>query len=135
MPVAVAHVFLVQTVSALASHTTMVGGFTLQLYGSALVSQYSVPLQKLPSSWLAQSAVTLQPHWLAPLTHTPALQTSPTVQPLPSSQLVVLLVCVQPAVALHASLVQRLLSSQFGAGHLALLAGGLDGWRGFLDRL
>ena len=67
-------------------------------------------MQKLPSSWPAQSAVTLQPHWFAPLTHAPALQTSPTVQPLPSSQLVLLLVCVQPETVLQPSVVHGLLS-------------------------
>ena len=94
------------------SHVTIVAGLTLQLYGKALVSQMSVPLQKLPSSCAAQSAFCVQPQEFAPLVQTPAAQTSPTVQPLPSSQVLVLLTCVQPVSGLHASLVQILPSSQ-----------------------
>ena len=53
--------------------------------------------------------------WPGPEAHAPPLQTSGVVQSLPSEQGCVLLVCVQPVMALQASLVQRLLSSQLGA--------------------
>ena len=102
----------VQMPLPLVSHVTIVAGLTLQLYGSADVSQNSVPLQKLPSSWAAQSLFCVQPQEFAPLVQTPAAQTSPTVQPLPSLHAFVLLTCVQPLAGLHASLVQGLPSSQ-----------------------
>lgn len=76
------------------------------------MSQKSVPLQRLPSSCAAHSLFCVQPHEFAPLVHTPAAQTSPTVQPLPSSQVLVLFTCVQPLSGLHASLVQIFPSSQ-----------------------
>ena len=94
------------------SHVTIVAALTLQLYGSADVSQTSVPLHRLPSSCAAQSEFCVQPHEFAPLVQTPAAQTSPTVQPLPSSHVLVLLTCVQPLSGLQASLVQILPSSQ-----------------------
>ncbi len=55
------------------------------------MSQNNVPLQTLPSSWPTQSLSAPQPQVLVPLEHLPAAQVSPTVQPLPSSQLAVLL--------------------------------------------
>ncbi len=104
--------FLLHTVSALASQLTTVLGLTLQLYGRLLLSQNSVPLHKLPSSWLAQSLSWLQPQVLVPDLHTPPAQASPVVQPLPSSQGAVLPVWVQPALGSQASVVQGLLSVQ-----------------------
>src|SRR5213083_830087 len=50
-----------------------------------------------------------------PPTHVPPLQVSPVVQGLPSSQGLVLLVCVQPVAGLQPSVVQTLPSSQLGA--------------------
>src|SRR5438552_7737985 len=50
-----------------------------------------------------------------PPTHVPPLQASPVVQGLPSSQGLVLLVCVQPVAGLQPSVVQTLPSSQLGA--------------------
>ena len=122
MPVPVAHVFLVQTVSALASQVTIVAGLTLQLYGSADLSQNSVPSQKLPFSWLAQSAVTAQPQVLAPLLHAPALHASPTVQGLPSSHVTALLVCAQPVAGTQLSVVHGLPSSHSTAALMAVPA-------------
>lgn len=90
-PVAGAQVFLVQMPSPLGSQVTMLAGLTLHLYGNALLSQISVPLQKLPSSWLAQSLSIAQPQVFAPLAHLPNEQASPTVQPLPSSHTALLL--------------------------------------------
>jgi len=52
----------------------------------------------------------------APETQAPLLHTSPTVQALPSVHTLPLLVCVHPVVALQASLVQALPSSQLSAG-------------------
>src|SRR5438128_12077597 len=59
----------------------------------------------LPSSQLVAAAPT----------HPPPLQVSPLVQALPSSQGLVLLVCVQPVAGLQPSVVQTLPSSQLGA--------------------
>ena len=101
-----------QTPLPAVSQVTTVPALTLHLYGSALVSQNSVPLHKLPSSWLAQSAFTVQPQEFAPLVQVPPEHTSPTVQPFPSSQALVLLTWVQPLSALQASLVHGLPSSQ-----------------------
>lgn len=111
MPVPVAHVFLVQTVSALASHVTIVAGLTLQLYGNAALSQNRVPSQKLPFSWPAQSALVAQPHVLVPLLQVPVAQTSPLVQGLPSSQLTALLACAHPVAGTQLSVVHGLPSS------------------------
>ena len=112
MPVAGAQVLTVQMPLPAVSHVTIVAALTLQLYGSADVSHSSVPLHRLSSSCAAQSLFCVQPQELAPLVHAPAAQTSPTVQPLPSSQALVLLTCVQPLSGLQASLVQTLPSSQ-----------------------
>ena len=65
------------------AHVTTVAGFTLHF--AAFTSQYSVPLQKSPSSVAAQSASLVQLHVLVP----PGLQVppphkSPFVQPFPS---------------------------------------------------
>ena len=104
-------VFLVQKPSPAASHVTMVAGLTWHLNGCADLSQISVPLHRLPSSWPAQSLVCWQAQVLLPPTHEPPLQESPAVQPLPSSQLAVLLVKTQPDVLLQLSLVHALPSS------------------------
>ena len=77
-------------------------------------------MQKLPSSWLAQSAVVLQPQLLLPDVQTPPLQTSPMVHGLPSSQEMILLLCVQPATGSQASVVQTLPSSQSTVGTTTL---------------
>lgn len=119
-PVATAQVFLVQKVSPLVSQLTTVAASILHLYGNALISQTKVPLQKLPSSWAAQSLFLAQPQVLLPLAQTPALQTSPTVQPLPSSQLAELVLCTQPFKTSQASVVQGLPSSHKVAGVMAL---------------
>jgi hypothetical protein len=114
-PVLVAQVFLRQSVSPALLHATTVAGFTLHWYGRLLLSQKSVPLQKLPSSWPAQSAVTVHAQMLVPDLHDPPPQVSPTVQPLPSLQTAVLFWCTHPKVASHESLVHGLPSSQNAA--------------------
>ncbi len=81
-PVLVAQVFLRQSVSPALLHATTVAGLTLHWYGRLLLSQKSVPLQKLPSSWPAQSAVTVHAQMFVPDLHDPPPQVSPTVQPL-----------------------------------------------------
>ncbi len=83
------------------------------------MSQNSVPLQKLPSSCGAQSLSTLQPQVFVPLTHLPTEQVSPVVQPLPSSQLAVLLALTQPSLVSQESVVHGLLSSHNVAGFTA----------------
>ena len=91
---------------------TMVPGLMAQTPVPVDLSQKSVPLQKLPSSWLAHSPSLMHPHVLLPPTQVPRLHVSPLVQSLPSSQLTALLVWAQPLAGRHASLVQALLSSQ-----------------------
>ncbi len=91
-----------------------------------VLSQNSVPLQKLPSSWPLQSASALQPQVFVPLTHLPVEHASPVVQPLPSSQLAALLACTQPALASQLSVVQGLLSSHKVAGLTAVPLHALD---------
>ena len=86
-----AQVFLVQVVSKLASHVTTVAGLTAHLYGSVALSQYKVPLHKLPSSLLAQSVLTWQAQVLVPAAHEPLLQASLLVHGLPSLHALVLL--------------------------------------------
>lgn len=76
------------------------------------MSQNKVPLQKLPSSELAQSALIVHEQVLAPPTQTPPAQVSPVVQPLPSSHAAVLLAWAQPVTVLQESVVQPLLSLQ-----------------------
>ncbi len=114
-----AHWFLLHSVSAEVSQLTSVLGLTLHAYGRLLLSQNNVPLQKLPSSWPAQSLSWLQPQVLVPDTQLPPLHTSPLVQPLPSSQLAVLLLWLQPVLVLQPSLVHGLLSLQVVAGLMA----------------
>ena len=75
------------------------------------MSQKSVPLQKFPSSWPAQSVSWVQPQVFVPLVHLPAAQTSPVVQLLPSSQVAVLVAWLQPVLGLQASVVHTLPSS------------------------
>ena len=108
------------TPSPLGSQVTIVAVATRHWYGTADVSQTSVPLQKLPSSKPAQSAVLV--HWqvLVPEAHTPPLHASPTVHALPSSQVAVLLTCVQPVATLHASFVHALPSLQDTVGSIAV---------------
>ncbi len=77
--------FSTQVVLPLPSHATTVLGLTLHLNGAALLSQNSVPLHRLPSSWLAQSLSWLQPQVLVPPWHAPFLHWSPVVHGLPSS--------------------------------------------------
>ena len=79
-----------------------------------------MPLQALPSSWPAQSAVTLQPQLLLPEVQVPPLHTSPMVHGLPSSQDRMLLLCVQPATGSQASFVHALPSSQSTVGATTL---------------
>ena len=93
-------------------HVTTVFGSTTHLYGKARVLQVSVPLQRLPSSSPAQSAVVAHWHVFAPGTHLPPPQASPTVQPFPSLQLALVFTCEQPPVGSQLSVVQALLSSQ-----------------------
>ncbi len=118
MPVVVVQLFLVQAVSPEASQLTSVLGLTLHWYGSAVLSQNSVPLQKFASSWPAQSTSALQPQVFVPLTHLPAEQVSPVVQPLPSSQPAVLLACTQPCLGSQEELVHGLPSSQAALGSM-----------------
>lgn len=114
-PVAVLQVFCTQKVSSVASQLTMVVGLTLHLYGSGALSQKSLPLQALPSSWPAQSPSELQPHWLVPETQLPPEQLSLTVQPLPSSQPAVLFSTTQPSLVSQVSVVHGLPSPQLTA--------------------
>jgi hypothetical protein len=71
------------------------------------------PVEGLQAS-VVQGLLSLQ-FGAAPPVHVPFEQTSPVVQALPSLQVAVLLVCTHPVALLHESLVQGLLSSQFGA--------------------
>ena len=75
------------------------------------MSQNSVPLHRLPSSWPAQSAVVVQPQVLVPLLHAPAEHESPLVHGLPSSQVTALLLCAQPVAGTQLSVVHGLPSS------------------------
>ena len=84
------------------------------------MSQNKVPLHKLPSSCPAQSWSLLHAHELAPPVHTPPEHASPLVHGLPSSQLAVLLLWVQPSAVLQASLVHPLLSVQTTATLMAV---------------
>jgi hypothetical protein len=120
LPVLVAQMLLAHTVFTLVSQLTTVAGLTLQLYGKLLLSQKSVPLHKLPSSWPAQSLSMLQPQVLVPDLHVPAAHTSPVVQPLPSSQLAVLLLWLQPVEGTQPSVVQGFPSSHRLAGLTAV---------------
>ena len=83
LPVLALQAFLRQVVSAPALPVTAVAGFSWQALACTL--QNSVPLQRLPSSCLAQSASLLQPQVHVPAGHLPALQTSPAVHVSPSS--------------------------------------------------
>ena len=85
-PVVGAQLVTLHWPSADLSHRTMVFGSTLQLYGTAEVSQNSVPLQRSPSSLTAQSLVWLHAQTLLPDTQVPAAQVSFGVHGLPSSQ-------------------------------------------------
>ena len=70
-------------------------------------------MQRSASSFTLQSASVRQAHWFTPLTHWPlALQMSPLVHKLPSSQAKNVGPWVQPTFALQLSLVQTFLSSQ-----------------------
>ena len=72
----------------------------------------------VPVSVLHESTVQALPSLqtvAGPETHAPPLHLSPLVQALPSLQLLVLAVCVQPVVGLQESLVQALPSSQLMA--------------------
>ena len=105
-------VFLAQNVSLTVLQVMIVEGLTLQLYGRLPRSQKSVPLQRLPSSWPAQSASLVQVHVLVPETQTLLAQLSPVVHVLPSSQAPAAGACVQPAFTSQLSVVHTLLSSQ-----------------------
>ena len=98
--------------SPLASQVMIVAGLTLHLYGTLDLSQNSVPLHLLPSSWLAQSASTAHAQVFVPAVQVPAVHVSPVVHGLPSSQLSALLACTQPVLLLQVSVVQVLLSLQ-----------------------
>ncbi len=102
--------------SALASQATTVLGLTTHLYGTFDLSQKSVPLHRLPSSWPAQSLSMAHAQVLVPLWHLLLWQASPVVHELPSSQLAVLLAYTQPALASQFSVVQGLLSVQSTLG-------------------
>ncbi len=72
-----------------------------------------MPLHLLASCGQLASVVHVQV--FVPLVQEPAAQTSPTVHGLPSSQVAVLLVCVQPEPGVQASVVHGLPSSQYVA--------------------
>ncbi len=103
-----------QSVFWLRSQTTTVFRSIWQVWDFR--SQNSVPLQRSPSSLLAQSAVLW--HWqvITPDWQEPLLQTSPVVQPLPSSQVPpsVFTNAHFPVLSLHASTVHGLPSSHWG---------------------
>ena len=118
-PVNTLHTDFAQVVSLLASQTTIVLAETTHLYGALLRSHMSVPLHGLPSSLTAQSLSFLHSQALTPETHLPPPHASPTVQGRPSSQVAVLLACVQPFTGSHASSVQTLLSLQIAVAAIA----------------
>lgn len=76
------------------------------------LSQKSVPLQALPSSWPAQSLFWLHAQVLVPALQLPAAHVSLWVHGLPSSQLAVLLAWTPPALLSQLSVVHGLPSSQ-----------------------
>jgi hypothetical protein len=112
LPLPVLHTLLAQVVLTEVSHVTTVLGLTTHLYGKALLLQNNVPLHRFPSSWPAQSLSWAQAQVLVPLLQVPLPHTSPLVQPLPSSQLAVLLLWAQPLDGTQLSVVQGLPSSQ-----------------------
>jgi len=68
-------------VSAPGSQVTTVAGLTLQALGNTVASQRSVPLHRLASSNLAQSALLAHWHRLGPFgTQAPALQVALSAQ-------------------------------------------------------
>ena len=81
-PVAGVQALVVQASAPPLGQVTTVAGLTLHTGGFAATSQYSVPLQASPSSFLRQSALVAHVHTLSPPgAQTPDLQASPTVQP------------------------------------------------------
>ncbi len=112
--------FLRQSVSSTVGHCTTVAG--LCWHSPVWALQKSVPLQKSPSSNLAQSVSAL--HWAmeVPGTQAPAWQASPTVLSLPSSQAVPSGASPRlqaPVLASHAAVWQ----AEAGLGQVTTLAG------------
>ena len=66
-------------------HTTTVDGLTVHLLSRPDLSQYSVPLQASPSSFLAQSPSVMHSHTFGPGLHAPPRHASPWVQNRPSA--------------------------------------------------
>ena len=87
LPVFLSHWFLAHTVSNALGHTTTDAGLGMHLCSALVLSQYSVPLQELPSSSLAQSASFWHGQVLMPPWHCPTVQVSLAVHGLPSSHL------------------------------------------------
>ena len=87
VPLSGLHWFFKQSVSNTLGQVLMVAGFTL--HWLSVRSQYKVPLQKSPSSFAAHSASLWHGQITVPGVHLPVFesQTSPTVQPVPSSQM------------------------------------------------
>ena len=84
VPVASAHAFTLQAVSAPFGQVTTVAGFTVQTPFCLL--QNSVPLQALPSSAFLQSLSAVHAQVSVPPAHKPPWQTSAVVHASPSSQ-------------------------------------------------
>ncbi len=112
LPMPLSHTFLAHALSAPVSQLTTVAGLTLHAHTLVLLSQNSVPLQRLPSSKLPQSASLMHLQVLAPELHLPSWQASPVVHGLPSSHAFKLLLWVQPLKGSQPSDVQGLPSSQ-----------------------
>ena len=109
-PEAGTHTVLAHAVSCEVLHVTMVFGSIWQTNGSWLLSQYSVPLHRLPSSLPAQSASAWHAHRFVPGAHAPAAHVSPLVHALPSEQTPSVGACPQPTVGSQPSAVHGLLS-------------------------
>jgi hypothetical protein len=75
-------------VSPPVGQTTLVAGFTRHFGGFCVKSQYIVPLHRLPSSLLAQSAFFWHTQVEVPDTHSPLTQLSELVHALPSSHVI-----------------------------------------------
>ena len=99
---------------------TTVAGLTLHWFTPPLVSQKSVPLQKFPSSSLAQSSLFWHWHVLVPDLHAPPSHLSPIVQLLPSLQLWVFAVFTQPLAGAQVSVVHGLPSPHTSATTIAV---------------
>ena len=84
LPLSLLHTFLRQAVSLTPGQKTALFGLGLHVFLPPEVSQYSVPLQRSPSSYLAQSASDWQAQTNVPGLQAPPPHTSPAVHASPS---------------------------------------------------